>query len=203
MSLFSQKMSLVCGCILLIQGSTLLAQERTYVGSDGVTYRETTQTVYTQVPVTEVRQQSHTVYKQQVSTQLQPQTRFVCTPVTEYRWVSRLRGRWNPFVSPYWTHQLEPSTRWEQAAQTVHVPVSQLQWVPETRTVSTPVTTYRQAEQQVTTKVALNGISTVGGTTALAARPPAGNSVASRPIGGNAMKNDPPREGNWQPTSSR
>ena len=195
MSLFSQKMKIACGCLLLLNGSALLADERTYVGPDGVTYKETTQKVYTTVPVTEMRQQSQTVYKQQLSTQLQPQTRFVCTPVTEYRWVSRLRGRWNPFVSPYWTHQLEPTTRWEQAAQTVHVPVSQLQWVPETRTVSTPVTTYRQAEQQVTTKVALGGRSGVG------TQP--GTAVAARPIGGSQMQSDPPREGTWQPTYQR
>ena len=67
-------------------------------------------------------------------------------PVTQYQLVSRLHGRWNPFITPYWTHHYEPVTTWQQQTATVQIPVSTVAWAPETRTVQVPTTTYRSVE---------------------------------------------------------
>jgi len=97
--------------------------------------------------------------------------------------VPRLYGRWNPLVAPYWVHELRPTTRWEARPTTVQVPVARTDWVEETRTSQVPVTTYRTVPEEYTSRVALSVA-------------PGGTSVASRPIGGQQMTNDPPASPN-------
>ncbi len=125
-------------------------------GPDGVRYQVTRRQTDRQVPVTVMEDRQQTVYRQQVTTQTLNHQQLYCTPVTQYRMVSRLNGRWNPFVTPYWTHQLKPVTHWQQQVATVQVPVAQSAWVPETRTVQVPVTTYRTAREETISKVAMN-----------------------------------------------
>ena len=184
---------------------TAPGQNVTYEERDGVRYKVTRRVVRRQIPTTVMQDRQQTVYTQQITTETLNHQQLYCVPVTQYQWVSRLRGRWNPFVTPYWTHRLTPVTTWQQQVANVQVPVSRVAWVPQTRTVQVPVTEYRTAEEEVITRVAMNEPRTLAGAQPLnrpatiAARPSAG------PIGGVALQNDPPRQATgWQsPTGSR
>ena len=183
------------------------AQEvRTETGADGVQYRVTTNVVRSQVPVTVMQDRQQTVYTQQVTTNNLNHQQLYCVPVTQYQWQSQLRGRWNPFITPYWTHNLKPVTTWHQQVANVQIPVSTAAWVPQTKTVQVPVTQYRAEEKTITTRVAMNEPRRLSSTqpiadrtVSIAARP------SSAPIGGVRMENDPPRQatGKWQSPDSR
>ncbi|MDC0935135.1 hypothetical protein OAS39_02530 [Pirellulales bacterium] len=174
---------------------------------DGRRYRVTTRTIQKQVPVTEMRDHQQTTYRQQLTTQSLTHQQLYCVPVTQYKMVSKLKGRWNPLITPYWTHEMRPVTTWQQQVGTVQIPMTQTAWVPETRTVQTPVTTFKTAEQTTETRVALGNapsgraLASTGPSATLAARPSAG---ITRSIGGTALQNDPPRrntEVGWRPPS--
>jgi hypothetical protein len=105
------------------------------------------------VPVQQMTSQQQTTYRQQVTTQTIQHQQLYTVPVTQYQLVSRLHGRWNPFITPYWTHHYEPVTTWQQQTATVQIPVNTMAWVPETRTVQTPTTTYQTVKQYVLTPV--------------------------------------------------
>jgi hypothetical protein len=197
-----------------------LADEVKYEdGADGIRYQVTRRTIQKQIPVTEYRDQPQTTYLQQVTTENVQHQQVYQVPVTQYQIVSRLNGRWNPFITPYWTHHYEPVTTWQTQVGTVQIPVSRVAWAPQTRTVQVPVTQYRTANEEVLTRVAVGPVP--NSNTALASRPltssapsatisplPAGGaqtSIASRPLGGEAMQSDPPRQATgWQsPSTSR
>lgn len=179
-------------------------------------YQITRRVTQRQVPVTEMRDQTQTTYRQQITTNNYQTQQLYSVPVTQYQMVSKLRGRWNPLITPYWTHEMKPVTTWTQQVATVSVPVTRSAWVPETRTVQVPVTTYRTAEEVTETRVALNPTAgsshraladTRGPSATLAARPSTSlnssrTSIASKPLGGVALENDPPRQATgWQPPS--
>jgi hypothetical protein len=145
---------------------------------DGVTYRVTQRSI----PTTEYQAREQKSYRPQVTTEYQSYAQTYVTPVTEYQWVARYRGWWNPFVQPYWSHELVPVTRWEARPGTVQVPVARTDWVEETKVVQVPVTTYRPVQDRVAVSAA--PVSSSGAT-----------SVAMRPIGGEQMQSDPPRDG--------
>jgi len=170
------------------QGTTTLEND------NGVTYRVTRQVVQRSIPTTEYQTRQDKVYRPQVRTEYQAYQQTYLTPVTEYRWVPRMHGRWNPFVAPYWAHELTPTTRWESRPATVQVPVARTEWVEETRTTQVPVTTYRTVPEEYSSRVAVSA-SPVGA---------AATSVASRsvPIGGQQLQSDPPRDSNaWSSQS--
>jgi hypothetical protein len=127
-----------------------------------------------------------------VTTDYQTYQQMYATPVTEYRWVSRMHGMWNPFAQPYWTHNLEPFTRWESRPGTVQVPVARTDWVEEVRTAQVPVTKYQQAPEEVVvrTPVSVAPASSLGTSSS--------TSVANRPITGQRLEGDPPRKGALQ-----
>ena len=168
----------------------------------------TRRAVQRQVPVVVMQDRQQTVYAQQWSTQMVNSQRLYCTPVTQYHMVSRLNGRWNPFVKPYWTHEMKPVTTWHQQVAAVQVPVTHLAWVPQTQTVQVPVTAYRTLEEETISRVALNHPQSLAGPQALTADSPSATLAASpghgslvdvQPIGGIALKNDPPRKAtSWQ-----
>ena len=165
---------------------------------DGVRYQVTRRTTQRTVPVTEMQDRHHTVYTQQVTTDNITHQQLYSVPITQYKMVSRLQGRWNPFVTPYWTHNLRPVTTWHQQVANMQIPVSRVAWVPQTTTVQVPVTTYRTAEVEETTRVAMSEPRTfakaqpLSPTATIAAR-------RSTPLGGVAMENDPPRRATgWQ-----
>jgi hypothetical protein len=169
------------------------AQESRLVEENGVTFRETVRTVHRPVVQTEWHEREQTVYRQQLRTESRDTLRTYVSPVTQYEWITRLHGRWNPFAAPYFTHHFVPVTRWEQRAEVVPVSVVQTEWVPEKRTVSVPVTTHRMAEEKIVSRVPVAPV-TSGPPTRVVVRP--------RPVAyegfGVALQSDPPREG-WRP----
>lgn len=166
----------------------------------GVTFQVTRNVTQQLAPVTEMQKREETVYTPRVSTQMQTYQQNTVTPVTEYRWVSRMRGRWNPFVRPYWAQQLEPFTRWESRQTTYQSPTTKTDWVPEKRVVQTPVTTYRTVQNETVSRVAVGGPAAGFGQPGLNASPQQfapvqAPMVASRTAtaGGTRMTSDPPR----------
>jgi hypothetical protein len=172
-------MALLAGTATFAHGQV---SERTYQ-ENGVTWRETRETQTTLQPVTELQTRQSTILQPQTVTQMHSYQQTYVTPVTEYRWVARRRGVLNPFVQPYWTHQLEPVTRWESRPATVQVPTTQTTWVPVQQTTQVPVVTYKAMPQEVIKRVAIATPATTTPNTA----------IASSPIGGQRMEGDPPR----------
>jgi hypothetical protein len=175
----------IAALAVLAAAATALAQEETTYeqGPDGVTYKVTRRVVQRSIPTTEYQTREQKVFRPQVATEYQTYQQNYVTPVTEYQWVPRLRGVLNPFTGPYWTHELAPVTRWEARTGTTHVPVARTDWVEEVRTTHVPVTTYRTVPEEYTSRVAVSvapGASTT--------------SIASRPIGGQQLQSDPPRQ---------
>jgi hypothetical protein len=135
------------------------ANVRTYQ-ENGVTYRETRYQVTQPVTETQLTPQTRTIYHPRVTTSYQPVTRTYRAPVTEYQTETYLKNRWNPFKQPYYDQRQVARTRWETRAETVHVPTTQHEYVPETTTVHVPVTTQRMAQHEVTSRVAISGSPT-------------------------------------------
>lgn len=184
---------------LCLVSFTVAAQGQTTTNivtdANGVTWQETRSVTQQLVPTTEMQTRQEQVLTPQVATSYQTYQQSYLTPVTEYRWVSRRRGVFNPFVAPYWQHQLEPFTRWENRPATVQVPVTTTNWVAATRTVQTPVTTYKTVPAETVSKVALSVAPTGAPQTAIASSPAA-------PIGGQQLQSDPPRTANaWSSAS--
>lgn len=169
-------------------GAVASAQDSSIVTENGVQYRLTKTVVQRSIPTTEYQTREQKVYHPQVTTDYQTYQQMYVTPVTEYRWVSRMRGLWNPFGQPYWTHNLEPFTRWETRPGTVQIPTARTAWVETTQTATVPVTTYRQVPEEYTSKVAVSAPPAsslgTGGATAIATRPM-----------GQRLDSDPPRYG--------
>lgn len=186
-----------------------VAQQVREIEENGIRYRITEQEV--RVPVTTMQQQQKTVYRQQLTTNTVQSKSLVTVPTTQYRLVSRLRGRWNPLVTPYWTHHYEPVTTWSQQVATVSVPVSRLAWVPETRTVQAPVTQYRTAMREVREPIGVvqsgsgQQYASTNGPSATVAALPNNSSSTARPIGGEQLSSDPPRQASglgWSPAGA-
>jgi len=175
---------LTVASVVAIGAHLALAQKTvTHETKDGTTYRVTRSIVQRPVVQTELQDRQQTVYREVLkvlTTETHDTYRTYQTPVIEYQWVTKMHGRWNPFVQPYFTQSYAPVTRWQSRTEVVSVPVTRRQWVPETRTVQVPVTTVRMVREEITSRVALNG----------------------PPVGGLAQfHNDPPRT-NWQAADS-
>ena len=202
---------MTCAALALVCSlgtGTALGQVR-YETKNGIRYQVSERVAQRQVPVTVMQNRQQTVYAQQLTTNTLNQQQLYCVPNTSYQWDSRLNGRWNPFITPYWTYNLRPVTTWSTQVANVQIPVNQVAWVPQTKTVQVPVTAYRAAEEKTETWVAMD--STTTPSTGLAnARPIVGPSttIATRPsvaLGGVALQNDPPRQstgGGWQSPST-
>ncbi len=203
--------------VVVLATQSAAAQE-IVTDANGSRYQVTRRVTQRQVPVTQMQDRQQTVYTQQLTSNTINHQQLYCVPTTQYQWETRLRGRWNPFVTPYWTYNLRPVTTWSTQVANVQIPMNQVAWVPQTRTVQVPVTTYRTAEVEETTRVALDGtprtLATAqplpGPTATIAARPATPASVVRAPngnsrLGGVALDNDPPRQATgWQnPNSSR
>jgi len=204
-------LALVCG---LFAGTAMCSQtaqgQVRYEEKDGVRYQVTQRVTQHQVPVTVMQDRQQTVYTQQLTTNTLNHQQLYCVPSTAYRWDSRLHGRWNPFITPYWSYNLRPVTTWNTQVANVQIPVNQVAWVPQTKTVQVPVTAYRPAEEKTETWVAMNNTSAPS--TGLATARPLSSSpsatLAARSgvaLGGVAMQSDPPRQstgGGWQSFST-
>lgn len=180
--------------------ATVNAQTTTNIeeGPDGVKYRVTRQVVQKSVPTTEYQPREQKVYRPQVTTEIQSYQQTYLTPVTQYQYVPHLRNRWNPFVAPYWTHDLQPVTRWESRPATVQVPVARTNWVESTVTTQVPVTTYRTVADEHTYREI---VSVAPNSAPVASAAPV-TTVASRPMGSQQLQSDPPRSASPWATSS-
>jgi hypothetical protein len=126
-------------------------------------------------------------------------------PITEYQWQPRWEYGWNVFAPPSLVYRQVPVTRWETRKETVRVPVTRRELIPEKQVENVPVTRQKFAEREIITRVEVSP-----GTPAIAGKStdpfaPADLSVARRePIGtGSKLESDPPRQSSaWKPPSS-
>jgi hypothetical protein len=168
-------------------------------GPDGVKYRVTRQVVQKTIPTTEYQPREQKVYRPQVTTEYQSYQQTYLTPVTQYQYVPHLRNWWNPITGAYWTHDLQPVTRWEARPATVQVPVARTNWVESTVTAQVPVTTYRTVADEHTYREI---VSVTPNNSPVAATSPPPTSVASRPVGSQQLQSDPPRTASPWATSA-
>lgn len=196
-----QYLVIVSGIIVLSFAEAAIAQQtttRTEVGSDGQTYLVTERKMPHTVAHTEYETRTERTYHPQVTSQVHSYQQLYAVPKTEYRMVSRYRGWWNPFARPYWTHNLEPVTRWDYQTATVQVPVSQTTWAEGTRTVQVPVTKYKTADQIHITKVPVSGQLNSNSIDSLGPTPTtpiiAGQAIDGR-YGSQRLSSDIPRTG--------
>lgn len=134
---------------------TLSADETRYYVENGVTYRETRQTLQHPVHVTELQNRQQTVWRPRVTSETREVTRSWYVPITEYSWQQRWERGWNPFAQPVLTQRYVPTTRWELRTEVVKAPVNRYDYVQESATVQSPVAVQRMAERQIITRVAM------------------------------------------------
>jgi hypothetical protein len=183
-----------------------------YYEENGITYYETKRKVSRPISQTQLQDQQQTVLREKVDTQLQDVPHTITVPVTEYRTQAHWVGRWNPFVQPYLTYKTVPTTRWETRLETLKVPVSRRQVVPELTTVKVPVTSMRMVDEEITSRIAVARRGTTdpfanGSNSAIATNQPYGTNAATAAsgryppaagaVGGiSQLDQDPPRAGN-------
>jgi hypothetical protein len=151
---------------------------------NGLRYRETTRIV--QRPVYETKMMDQTVERPSYKVDQVPTTRTVYIPITEYKQQPVMRGRWNPFIEPYYEYRLVPVTRWETKQETVNIPVVRQQAAAEKQVVQVPVTTMRMANEEFVRREIIGralGDAPAGGAAA---------STASRTAPGSISLKDPP-----------
>lgn len=173
---------LVAAAIVSDATTTTAIAQVTYEQSGGMTYQVTR--TPRSIPVTEMRTEQYKTHTPQTTTQYQSYQQTYVTPVTQYQWVARQRGQWNPFGKPYWTTELQPVTTWQTSQGTVHVPTTRTDWVENNVTRQVPVTTYQTVMDE--RKVCLGPTAAANGTQ-IASRPPA-------TYGGTQLSSDPPRD---------
>jgi len=126
-----------------------LAQDAVrYFEENGVTYQEIRRSVPQLVWSTEYQNREQVIYRPEVTTELVDSHRSVPVPVTQYRWVTRIEGRWNPFVEPYVAYDWVPTTHWQYRAEPIKVPVTTTRWTTERRVVQVPVAQQRLAQRE-------------------------------------------------------
>lgn len=164
---------------------------------DGETYEVVRRPVTRYVPVIEHQTKEETYFRPQVSTQYQTQQQTYLTPVTQYQYVPRLVGQWNPFVQPYWTYEYVPVTRWEARPTTVQMPTTKTDMIAEKRTIQTPVTTYRPAQEmvivQMTKKSGPSNQLAPGQNATAVASQASSDWRASGTYGSQQLQSDPPK----------
>jgi hypothetical protein len=170
------------------------ADEVRYYEQNGVTYQETRRKVSRPLVQTALTQQQQTVYRQQVSTEYRDVQRTYYVPITENRVQSYWQKRINPFAPPYLAQKVVPVTRWELRGDTVRVPYTRTDCIPQVVTVQVPTSTQRMVEDEVITRVAV-GIPQAPATF-VAAQPAAGagnSAIAANPYNNNAVAAQPPK----------
>ncbi|GAG11499.1 unnamed protein product, partial [marine sediment metagenome] len=100
---------LAVATLLAVGTHAAVAQTVTYEQKDGINYRVTRNTVQRPVIQTEMQERQQTVYREQITTETRDTYRTYQTPVTEHQWVTKMHGRWNPFVQPYFTQHYVPT----------------------------------------------------------------------------------------------
>ena len=190
------------------------AQEVVYYEENGVTYRETRQTVRCPVAETKIQESEQTVYRPQWKTETRDVVRTYHVPITEYRWEAYWQGRFNPFAQPYLAQRLVPSTRWETRTETVKVPTTSYTVVPEKSVVRTPVTTWKTIERQVTARQPVAGriVASAAASAPTASAQATSTAAPGQPSGNGSiyggvenLDNSPTRQANnlgWRPAGT-
>jgi hypothetical protein len=172
-----------------------------YYQQNGVTYRETRTVVKQPVNDVQYRDMQKTFYRDRYTTEMRDVVRNSYVPVMRHAWQPRWHGQWNILHGPHLAYHLVPYTSWEVRQQTIQVPTTRREVVPETRTVRVPQTNLRYEDRVQVTRVPVGPSATHG--SSRAAQPPA--HVFRRPTqnvdqremyGGIArLDGDPPRYG--------
>lgn len=171
---------------LFIAGALLVpavrAEDVEYFVKDGIQYKRVRQV--TQRPVSETRYESHTytTHQPRYTTDFQEVQRTYQVPVTEQQWVPGYQRRLNIFAPPVLSYRLMPVTRWETRVQTVRVPVTRTDYVPQQHVTQVPITSQRLAQEEHTHVIAIGPASN-------------GTLTANRndAIGGTKLDGDPPQ----------
>jgi hypothetical protein len=181
--------------VALLAGGSTADEVRYFDGEDGITYRETRQVVRHSLPETRMEQRESITYRPQYTSELKETQRSYMAPVTEYQWQPYMERTWNPFAAPTLTYRLVPQTHWEPRSETVRIPVTHCDVVPEKHVVQVPVTTLRIAEAENVTRVPVG----VRATTNPAASPAGSKAARGTTVGGiSKIENDPPKQSsNW------
>jgi len=186
-------LAMLVGC-LYIQGTRVAKAQSRYAADERGTYRETTQRIRRPVSELHYEDRQQTFYCEKVSTHTRETQRSYYFLTTEYHWEPRWHGVWNPFRQATLAYHWIPRTRWELRSETVQVPVTTRQLVPEQRTVRVPVSTLRIVEEERVTRVPVQlspGQRVNGGQTSTIRQ-----DTTSLAVGGiSRMENDPPRLG--------
>jgi hypothetical protein len=165
--------------------SGLRADEVRYVEKDGIKYQEIIQTSQRPISETRYEQREYTTYTPRYTTDMQESVRTYQVPVTEQQWVPGYQRTWNVFAPPVLSYRLLPVTRWETRTETVRVPITRRDYIPEKRVQQVPITTQRLAQEDHIHRI------------------PVGPATGSAPLmatrddsaGGTKLEGDPPKEG--------
>jgi len=152
---------------------------------DGVRYQEVRRVV--QRPITETHYEPRQVtrYNERYTTDMQQVQRTYQTPVTQQQWVPGYQRTWNLFAPPVLSYRLMPVTRWETRTETVRVPVTKRDVVPEQVTQQVPVTSQRIVQDEHVSTYALGTVPATGGTSSDGT-----SAVANRTDAGRASPSD-------------
>ena len=180
MTQFPKRISCVAlvGALLV---PALRADEVTYEVKDGVRYQVTRQVVQRPIYETRYEPREYTATREHYTTEMHDSHRTYQVPVTEQQWVPGYQRTWNPLAPPVLSYRLMPVTRWETRNETVRVPITKREVIPETRTQQVPVTTHRVVEDETVRRVAIGAASSDA-------------PAVARGIGSSGrLQNDPPR----------
>jgi len=161
-----------------IVAPALRADDVSYVEENGVKYQVTRQVVQRQIPETRYEQREYTTHSERYTTDMQEVQRTYLAPITEQQWVPGYQRTWNVFAPPVLSYRLMPVTRWENRTETVRIPSTRRELIPQRITQQVPVTTTRLAQETHEHRVPV-GVSTSGssgGVPSMASRLDSGSS---------------------------
>jgi uncharacterized protein YcfJ len=187
--------SLIAGALAV---PALAADEVKTYERDGVKYQEVRRVVQRPISETHYEPRQVTTYRERYTTDMQQVQRTYQTPVTQQQWVPGYQRTWNLFAPPVLSYRLMPVTRWESRTETVRVPVTKREMIPEQVTQHVPVTSQRIVQDEHVSTYAL-------GTVPSGSTPSDGtSSIANRnDVGGVNKVDDPPRDDSLDPISRR
>jgi hypothetical protein len=162
----------------------IVAQEVRTFENNGIRYQETTQVIQRLIPETRYEQRETTVHRERFTTEMQPSVRTYQVPVTEQQWVPGYQRTWNILKPPVLSYRLMPVTRWETRSETVNVPITKREYIPERQVTQVPITNTRLAEERIVRQVPLGAVN--NGTPIVANR--------EETSGGTGLDGDPPSE---------
>lgn len=175
--LHAQSAAIGLTLVALAASHTLAQNQRTYT-EGGVHYRETVSETQRLLPTTRYETREKVVHQPRYTTNMHESVRTYQVPVTEQQWVLGYQRTWNIFRPPVPSYRLMPVTRWETRTETVRVPITKLEYVPQRIVQQVPITDTKIARETVTRRVA---IGVAKDATAVARKPAPVSSSHSEP----------------------